>query len=421
MTDTTRDAGPQEGATAPEQADRGEAPSSTRRGPLTAAGSLAGTLLSELFGVLGRGLDRGIERIEYWLVDARHARYGLAITRILLGLTGLGLLITNFRTRYYAFGSGSAWNGEAAQPVSDFPQIWIFSLFHRLALHDGWFTLACLVLGALAVLVILGWRTKIVLPIFFVGWVSFIEVNDALGDQGDNMYRITLLALLFADTAGRWSLDARRRGRGQALRGPWWKRAWHGGEFAPAWLTNTLHNLALVAVATHVCFVYASGALYKAGGAAWQHGYAIYNPLQTQRFGPWPELSDLFTTWGPMVAVISWTSIILQMSFPMMLMRRPTRIIALFGICGFHIGIAVLMGLPWFSLAMIAIDAIFVRDVTWARLAGRIGDGWRQARAGDRGDPDGDDTPERGATPATEESEQAREVAAPDEAPEPAR
>src|SRR5699024_9782473 len=205
--------------------DRGEAMSGGERSPsprgvLAAAGYTVGTLAGRLLGVLGRGLDRGIERAEYWLVDAKHARYGLAITRILLGATALGLLATNFRTRFYGFGSASAWNGEMAQPQSDFPQIWLFSLFHRLAPYDVWFTIAYLVLAALAVAVILGWRMKIVLPIFFVGWVSFIEVNDALGDQGDNMFRITLLTLLFADTAGRWSLDARRRVRPAARRGP---------------------------------------------------------------------------------------------------------------------------------------------------------------------------------------------------------
>src|SRR5699024_1688824 len=183
------------------------------------------------------------------------------------------------------------------------------------------------------------------------------------------------------------SLDANRRARPEARTGPAWNSALHGGAVIPRWFTNLLHNLAIVAVATHVCFVYASGALYKAGGAPWQHGYAIYNPLQTQRFGPWPELSDLVPTWGPMVAASSWTSIILQMCFPMMLLRRPTRIIALFGICGFHIGIAVLMGLPWFSLAMIAIDAVFIRDVTWAKVAGTIGDTWRRGRRGELPDP----------------------------------
>jgi len=352
------------------------------RGVIGAVGALVGSLLGAFAALVGRGIDDTISFIERWLLDAKRARYGLAVTRILLGLTGLGLLATNFRTRYYAFGSGSAWNGEAAEPVSDFPQIWIFSLFHKLALHDVWLTVATLGLAGLAIIVTLGWRTRVTLPIFFVAWVSYIEVNDALGDQGDNMYRITLLTLLFADTAAHWSLDAKRRARSEAKTGPAWKRALNGGAVMPSWFSNLFHNLAIVAVATHVCFVYASGALYKAGGAPWQHGYAIYSPLQTQRFGPWPELSELFTAWGPMVAVISWSSIILQMCFPMMLLRRPTRIVALFGIGSFHVGIAVLMGLPWFSLAMIAIDAIFIRDVTWARFSRLLSSSWAAARSG---------------------------------------
>lgn len=111
-------------------------------------------------------------------------------------------------------------------------------------------------------------------------------------------------------------------------------------------------------------------------------------------------MSELFTAWGPMVAVISWSSIILQMCFPMMLLRRPTRIIALFGIGSFHVGIAVLMGLPWFSLAMIAIDAIFIRDVTWARFSRLLGSSWAAARSGDQ-------SPERIVAPIKrEDSEQ---------------
>lgn len=349
------------------------------RGVAACVGRMIGMLAGELFVFLGRRIDRGVVFVESWLVDTKHARYGVAVTRILLGFTGLGILATNFRTRFYSFGSGSAWNGEAAHPRSDFPNIWLFSWFHKLALHDVAFTVAYLLLAVLAVIVILGWRTKLFLPIYFVAWVSFIEVNDALTDQGDNIYRITLLILLFADTAGRWSMDARRRSKPQAQHGGLVSRLWHGGSYMPAWISNTAHNLALVAVTAQVCFVYASGALYKAGGTPWQHGYAIYNPLHTDRFGPWPVLSDLFTAWGPMVVMISWTSIIIQMCFPLMLLRRSTRIVALFGIGGFHLGIAVLMGLPWFSLAMIAIDSIFIRDITWAKTGRKISESWRQA------------------------------------------
>lgn len=337
-------------------------------------------LVGQVTTLISSLLRRGAAFVESWLVDAKRARYGLAVTRILLALTGIGLLASNFGTRLYTFGSGSAWNGEAATPVSDFPQIAIFSLFHRFALHDTAFTIAYLALFVLAVLFLLGWRTKIILPIYFVGWVSFIEMNDAVGDQGDNMYRIVLMCLLFADTAGRWSLDARRRAATDRQTGPWLVRKWRGETILPAWLTNLSHNLVLVVVTCHVCFVYASGALYKAGGLAWQSGFAIYNPLHTARFGPWPEISDLLGTWAPIVTIVSWSSIMLQMSFPMMLLKRFTRVIALFGILSFHVGIAIMMGLPWFSLSMIAIDSIFIRDVTWRHVVQRVKTAWTTAR-----------------------------------------
>lgn len=295
---------------------------------------------------------------EAWLLDNKASLYGIAITRILIGLTGVGLLLTNFSTRLYAFGSGSAWNGEGAEPVSDFPKIWIFSWFHRVAYDDVLLTTLYLVLLALAIMFTIGWRFKIVLPIYFVLWVSFIEMNDALGDQGDNMYRIVLFLLLFADPAARWSLDARRRAKNDFR------------TILPREISNLLHNLALVALTAQVIFVYASGGLYKAGGDPWSGGYAVYNPLMTERFGTWPVLSELLTAWGPAVTIISWGSIILQIAFPFMLLTRPTRVIALFGIMSFHIGIGVLMGLPWFSLAMIGIDFIFIRDRTWKRMAG---------------------------------------------------
>src|SRR5699024_5478088 len=180
------------------------------------------------------------------------------------------------------------------------------------------------------VLFTIGWRFKVVLPFYFVLWISFIEMNDALGDQGDNMYRIVLLLLFFADPAARWSVDARRRARKNFR------------TILPVEISNLLHNLALVAMTAQVIFVYVSGGLYKAGGDPWAGGYAVYAPLMTERFGTWPALSELVTAWGPAVTMMSWGSIILQISFPFMLLLRPTRIIALIGIMSFHIGIGVL-------------------------------------------------------------------------------
>lgn len=328
-------------------------------------------MIGGLWSMVLSAIDRISAFVGDWLFNGKKALYGLAVTRILFGITAIGLLASNFSTRLYTFGSGSAWNGELAEPVSEFPKIWIFSAFHAAMGNDVVYTALYLLLGVLAVLFVLGWRFRIVLPVFFCLWVGFIEANDMVGDQGDNMFRIALLLLFFADPAARWSLDAKRRAK---------NGEWFAPGSQPALLGTVFHNLALVALTAQVCFVYASGALYKAGGAPWEEGYAVYNPLQTARFGTWPVLSDLVTTWGPMVVAATWGSIILQVAFPLMLLTRPTRLIGLLGILSFHIGIGVLMGLPWFSLTMIAIDSIFIRDRTWARLSSGTKRRWEQAQ-----------------------------------------
>ncbi|MFK4759617.1 HTTM domain-containing protein [Microbacterium sp. ZW T5_45] len=333
--------------------------------------TFAAAMIGGFWNMVVSAVDRISDFVSDWLWNGKKALYGLAVTRILFGLTALGLLASNFGTRLYTFGPGSAWNGEMAQPVSDFPQIWLFSAFHAVMGNGVAYTALYLLLAALAVLFVLGWRFRIVLPVFFCLWVGFIEANDMVGDQGDNMFRIALLLLFFADPAARWSLDARRRAK---------SGDWFAVGSQPALLGTMFHNLALVALTAQVCFVYASGALFKAGGEPWEQGYAVYNPLHTARFGTWPVLTELFTTWGPLVVALSWGSILVQVAFPLALLTRPTRLIALVGILSFHIGIAVLMGLPWFSLTMIAIDAIFIRDRTWKRLSAGVAKRWEASK-----------------------------------------
>lgn len=299
-----------------------------------------------------------MQRATTWLFDSRKSKYGLAVTRALMGASALGLLMSNWTTRLYSFGAGSAWNGEMAEPASVFAGMWLFSLFHAVMGNSVLYTLCYIGLGLLAVLIIVGWRYRIVAPIFWVGWVSFIEANDMLGDQGDNMFRIAFLLLMFTDASGRLSLDARRRKlkHGFAL------------DSIPNQLGTVVHNLAILALAAQVIFVYTSGALFKSAGAPWREGWAVYDPLATARFGTWPVLTEALTAWGPMVAMFTLGSVFIQALFGVMLLNRATRVIALFSILSFHIGIGVLMGLPWFSLTMVAIDAIFVRDITWRRM-----------------------------------------------------
>lgn len=311
---------------------------------------------ARLLEILARG--------ESWLLDGKRAGYGLAVARILLGLMMLGMLVTNFTTRLYVFGAGAAWTGQLDYPTSDFSKLGGVA---DVANNDVALTAVYLLLAVCTVLFIIGYRTRLVMVPLFVMWVGLIEINTYVNDQSDNLSRIALILMFFAAPSEHLSMDALRRKRTQPSRNilvSWWRFQ----PVLPGWLTSVLNNLAVVAIATQLFFVYVSGAFYKAGGAPWSGGTAIYDPIHVKQFGPWPELSDLVTAWGPGVAFATYLTLLVQVSFPLLLLRRGTRIFGLVTILAFHIGIAVLMGLPWFSLSMIALDSIFIRDGTWRSL-----------------------------------------------------
>ncbi|MFF1879523.1 HTTM domain-containing protein [Leifsonia sp. NPDC058230] len=345
-------------------------------------GSLAGAIVSTILSAITTLSTQG----ESWIVDGKKATYGLAGTRILLGSAILGLLLTNFDTRFYTFGAGMAWTGQLQNPTSDFVSIWPFGMYLAAAPYPALSTamyVACIVF---AVLFILGYRTRLATIGMFVLWISIIETNDYVQDQSDNLVRIALIVMFFAAPADRWSLDARRRRKFtersgiRSSRNPivrWWRFQ----RVLPEWFTNIFHNFAIVALACQVAFVYVAGGLYKAGGTPWSGGTAIYDPLHVAQFAPWPELSDLVTSWAPAVAFATVLTLLVQVSFPLLLLRRGTRIFALVVMLCFHLGIAILMGLPWFSLSMIAIDCIFIRDATWQQVQGAIRGAWDGTRS----------------------------------------
>ena len=336
-----------------------------------------GKVLASLWASTVALIGRAFEFVEGWALDAKRAQYGMAVVRILLGFTILGSTLTEFGTRNYTWGPGAAWTGQLQYPTSSFSVLWPFSLVREAARTDAGLTTVMLLLMLFAFLFMIGYRTRLVMFPLFVLWVGFVNINLFVQNQSDNLTRIAFIALVFSGLSERWSLDARRRARTADRGGSLLRRAWNFQPVLPAWTSNLMHNSAVVVIGAQICFVYAAGGLFKAGGQPWQAGIAVYAPLQTMEFGTWPFLSDLITRWGPMVAIGTIGTVLIQVSFPLMLMRRFTRVIALIVIMSFHVAIGVMMGLPWFSMGMIALDAIFISDRSWAGLETR----WQRARA----------------------------------------
>ncbi|WEV29789.1 HTTM domain-containing protein [Streptomyces sp. 71268] len=125
-------------------------------------------------------------------------------------------------------------------------------------------------------------------------------------------------------------------------------------------LGNLVHNAALVVIMGQVCLIYATAGWYKIQGTRWQDGTAVHYPLHLDYFSPWPGLTDTLGSSGTLVMLLSYGTVFVQVAFPFALLNRRAKNVLLAVMMMEHIGIAIVLGLPFLSLAMIAADAVFL-------------------------------------------------------------
>lgn len=340
---------------------------------------------------------RAVELCVAWLMDGYRATYGLAVMRIGYGAITLAVLLLHLPYFSYSFGRASAW----ATPLKEtsvvngfpWPLTGIFSRYDP----DGVLLAKYIVLIVVALLFTLGWRMRITAPVFLVLWLSFSTVNPLITNTGHfQTFRVMLIFLVFADLSRRWSLDSRRRRLRAAGEPTLFERIGigrlqlperltsRGKPIVPSWLPPILNNGAVALIAAQLVVIYVASALWKVQGSTWLAGHAVYYPLRVQELALFPALNEFVWHLTPVVMLSTWATVYFQAFFPILLLNRWTRILALIGITGLHLGIAVFLSLPFFSAVMLFADAIFVRDSTWRWLIDRGRMLLRRRRSGGR-------------------------------------
>ncbi|MGC0312306.1 HTTM domain-containing protein [Kitasatospora acidiphila] len=356
------------------------------------------------------------------------ARYQAAVVRIGFALVVLLQLLREWPRRRELYGDRSPWSLDLARRLGQ--QTHAFSV---LEWQDGrWWFEGCYALTLLAaVLLLLGWRTRFSSVAFLVGVLSVQNRSVLVGDGGDNLVHLMAIYLAFTRCAEVWSLDARRRARGvgPGVSGPalwvlaagllgwaqlagWISWSAAGGWAGPGWaalfwtlwavagiwwavnrwrpagearalldaLGSMVHHCAMFMIGAQVVLVYATAGLYKVQGSRWQDGTALYYPLHLDYFTPWPGLSALLGSSALLVFLLSYGTVLLQVAFPFTLVNRRLKNVLLAVMVVEHLGIAVLLGLPLFSVAMIAADAVFLPTGLLLWLGRKAGEWWPGSR-----------------------------------------
>jgi hypothetical protein len=250
--------------------------------------------------------------------------------------------------------------------VKGYPEI--FGLFRALG---GWqWDIAYLLVVLSGIALMVGVFTRFTTISTAILWTSVYVANPYVGSGGDAVLRMVLFYLCFTNAGKVWSVDAWLRERRAEVRPP----------FAPPWVSATLHNLAVVLMIHQIVMVYVGSALWKVQSPVWRDGTAVYYPLQTEAYSPWNDLLQPVFANSLFISGATWTAVVVQLFFPVLLVYRPTRMVALVIITGMHLGIGFLMGIMYFSLAMIAVDMMLVSDKTWRLAAGVAGRWWDRHR-----------------------------------------
>jgi hypothetical protein len=232
-------------------------------------------------------------------------------------------------------------------------------------------------------LFVLGWRTRVTSICFALTIMAFTGRDVFLTDGGDNIMGLMAIYLAFSRCGARWSLDARRRRRQEA------RRLARGiPDFSwpdtPGWqvfaeldrtreeVVTFLHNAATLVIAAQICVVYSAAGLYKSQGSYWQNGTALYYTLKLDWFRPWPGLSDFMAGQSVMIAIVAYLTVFVQIAFPFAVFSKWLKYPCLVLLVGMHFSIAVVMGLPLFSAAMMVGDAVFLPTGLWLWIGRKV-------------------------------------------------
>ncbi|NEA62723.1 HTTM domain-containing protein [Streptomyces sp. SID12488] len=382
--------------------------------------------MTRLVPVAARSLSRSVSRGIARVTETALGPYQAAVVRIGFSATWLLFLLREFPHRQELYGPDGPWSWDLAQQlISDNGAFTVLTWSGS----QVWFELVYALAVLASLLLLLGWRTRTLSVLFMVGVLSIQNRSIFMGDGGDNVLHLMSLYLVFTRCGQVWSLDARRARKARArvplgddpapdrvgpvlwgvlgvlllggiaagmlggdplvprilwgmwlAQGVWWVVARRGQGGEPRMLLdivgNLVHNAALFVIMAEACLIYATAGWYKIQGSRWQDGTAVYYPLHLDYFSPWPALSDLMSSSGTMVMLVTYGTVAVQVAFPFTLFNRRVKNILLAVMMTEHAVIAVVLGLPFFSLAMIAADAVFL-PTSFLR---RLGDGAARAR-----------------------------------------
>lgn len=194
---------------------------------------------------------------------------------------------------------------------------------------------------AAAVGVTLGWRTRLMSVIFWLGLLSFYHRNPSSNGGPDAVPVLFSFYLMLCPSGAAYSLDARREER---------RRGTPAEPLITPWALRLLQM--------QLCLIYFQSCVIKCEGPTWLNGTAAHYVLFNYEFN-WFNLQWV-AGYPLLVNFMTHSALMMEFALAFWLWFRPTRRWAI--VCGLllHAGIRPILNIPGFGEAMCATYLAFL-------------------------------------------------------------
>ena len=271
-------------------------------------------------------MKKHTKKLFYKVIEKQHYLFGLSIVRITIGLHLLWQLILAYPIKE------NLWQSFFLNPNIEFLHNPVyFNIFYYFGI-------------VIMIFYTLGLGSYFFNFIVYLFVLTLYKASPFLGDGGSNILMIVLAYMIFTNNSAHLSL---------------FKKGPSNNNFA-----KITHNLFFSLVLIQTCILYFFAGFFKLQGDMWLHGTALYYVLNIESFrmNLTSYLSDIIISSPLLLTFGAYSAIFLQLLFPILVFNKYTRYIVLVGSIGFHLSIALLMGLVQFGMIMIALDLAFLKD-----------------------------------------------------------
>ena len=191
--------------------------------------------------------------------------------------------------------------------------------------------------------------------LLFISFTIFYHLDNKFANSGDEMSMLLLFYLSFANTFSHFTLFKRK-------------------PLPPSKekLYNLVSNLAAYSIMVNLCLSYFMAGVFKSMDAYWQNGMGIYYFVNDDRYSVFAAGSRHVALPFILSAIISYGTIILELSFPFLVWYKKSRNIV-FAVCLLmHIGVYAFLMIYGMTIIFIIQYGLFYTNEEMMAVAEKI-------------------------------------------------